>query len=232
MASSQKLLFDEFLKPEALFKTPDGLLIAQPDVSRQQYFNIEYDNDCDNKMHPINTSNKPTPKYQTRNSTVNINTSILSQLWTEEQAHSESSDDSDEEFYKDDDTTDTDDDDIDWKCCGKNIHFLSNYEDDDKDLNLHTNNEWKQKLKQSTTSSKHGATNNGLDAFLSDVLEETYHKKRNEAILLSMQRQNKSHIINSQSVYKQNQSKSFFSSSHHSKLCPRCFHIFTNPKVN
>ena len=41
-SNQKKLLFQHFIEPEALFKTNDGLLIAQPDVSRQQYYNIEY----------------------------------------------------------------------------------------------------------------------------------------------------------------------------------------------
>ena len=52
-----------------------------------------------------------------------------------------------------------------------------------------------------------------------------------------MQRQNKSHIISTQNNLtkqinqKKIKKKSTFSSSHHSKLCPRCGHIFLNPKT-
>merc|ERR1712130_868134 len=108
----------------------------------------------------------------------------------------------------------------DWKCCGQNIQFLNDIKD---------KNKIKEDKKTKTTNYIKNNSNDGLDAFLSDVLEETYHKKRNEAILLSMQRQNKSHIIDTQNTKKAHKSSttktSFFSSSHHSKLCQRCCHI-------
>eukprot|EP01083_Nonionella_stella_P299576 1018259_1 len=229
MSSQEKLLFQRFLKAEALFKTDDGLLIAQPDVSRQQYYNIEYDNGDRDSSVSYHPNHKRMHRYQERDSTTNINTAILPQLWNDDQSlyELESTDDDSSLSSEDDD----DDDDVDWNCCAHHISFLNDYDNDVKisdDGPTHTPN--RSKLR----ASAHHKSNTGLDSFLSDILEETYHKKRNEAILLSMQRQNKSHIHtqNSKQLRKtQNHNTSSFSSSHHTKLCQRCCHIFLNPKA-
>eukprot|EP01084_Bolivina_argentea_P259087 437049_1 len=179
MSACDKLLFEHFLKPEALFTTNDGLLIAQPDVSRQQYYTIEYDNNendsCDHNY------NKPQPKYQQRNSTANINTSLISSLYNDNDSN-----DSNDSYSTSTDSSDIDDDDddddVDWKCCGHNISFLNEYSDDLKliDIDIDKDKYFKKRNKNpmNYNNNINNTNKNGLDAFLSDVLEETYHKKK------------------------------------------------------
>lgn len=223
MASSERPRYEFFFEPEALFKTDDGLLIAQPDVSRQQYYSIEYvnANEYDEKQRNSSHSHSNSHyhsvgRYGTLNERSSSDTSYPSDTGDDDEK------DSDSDCFSDSDSSEE----LDWKCCVNHIDFLGGGPFDVDPLRRHGID------KESGRSSS-----DGLDDFLSDVLEETNRKKRKEAMLLTVQRKNKWHLLSAPhsipipSNVNRHGFKSSFSGSNQTPLCRRCKHVFVEPKV-
>jgi len=234
MSSKERPLYEFYFEPEAVLKTDDGLLIAQPDVSRQQYFCIESVNikDSDDIPGARGTAFHSNGRYGTNYEGTSSDTSYPSDLDDDKESDSDS-DDSD------------DDEELDWKCCLNHIDFLnegpfniSNALHHHKHRHSHYNYDRHRHRHRKRGRINDDSSRSGLDDFLSDVLEETNRKKRKEAMLLTIQRRNKSHLLNAPHsiptpfTLNRNAFKSSFSGSHQTPLCRRCKHIFVEPKVD
>ena len=219
MASNERPLYEHFVEPEVKFKSEDGLLILQPDVSRQQYYSVEYvhDESCGHK-HETTVHSHADRQYI-------ANQSASSELLSDRLSSDDTSflSDLDDDKESDSDSSDSDDDDeLDWKCCVNHIDFLGEGPLSGDHRRCHHHHHTRR-------GQRGGASSDGLDAFLSDVLEETNRKKRAEALLLAMQRKNKWPLLLNP---KRRGLKSSFSRSPETALCRRCKHIFEEPQVD